>query len=87
VALAGVSEDSKTVRVLVTNPDRKKMRVRLEISHLPWSSGSVYEQRIVDSGHDLSTVESGPFVNADQSIEVEVDGPSVSLITVRPITR
>jgi xylan 1,4-beta-xylosidase len=87
VALAGESEDNKTVRVLVTNPDRKKRRVRLEISHLPWSSGSVYEQRIVDSRHDLSTVENGPLVSADRSIELEVDGPSVSLITVHPITR
>jgi xylan 1,4-beta-xylosidase len=87
VALAGVSEDSKTVRILVTNLAREKRRVHLEISHLPWNSGSAYEQRVVDSGHDLSTMKSGPVLNADQSIDVEVDGPSVSLITVHPITR
>jgi hypothetical protein len=83
-ALAGMSEDKKTVRLLVTNLAQDKKMVRLELKNLPWTGASSYEQRTINASHDLDPVKSGPIPGAHVSIEGQIDGPSVSLFTIRP---
>lgn len=85
-ALAGMSRDKKTVRMLVTNLARDKttLRLRLELKNLPWAGASSYEQRIIDPNHGLDTVKSGLVLGSNPTIEAQVNGPSVSLFTITP---
>jgi xylan 1,4-beta-xylosidase len=84
-ALAGISEDGKIVRVLVTNFSHSQQAIRLKLSHLPWAGPSTYEQSIIDAGHDLSIIHSGQLSRGTgDTIEFDADGPSISLFTIRP---
>ena len=82
-ALSGMSDDRKTIRILITNLAADKKTVRLRLKGLPWSGKTVYEQKIIDANHDLDKVKSGPVPGTDPSIEAEIDGPSVSLFTIK----
>lgn len=82
-ALSGMSEDKKTIRVLITNLGSDKKTIRLELKGLPWSGKAVYEQRIIDESHDLDTVKDGSLARTDPSIAAEINGPSVSLFTIK----
>jgi xylan 1,4-beta-xylosidase len=84
-ALSGMSDDKKTIRVLITNLAGDKKTVRLELKGLPWSGKTVYEQRIINANHDLDKVKSGPVPGTDPSIVGEIDGPSVSLFTIKSV--
>ena len=86
-ALAGMSEDKQMVRLLVTSLGTNHKNVRLELKNLPWSGPSDYEQRIINPDHDLDAVKIGPVSGTDPSIQAEIDGPSVSLFTIRPANR
>jgi hypothetical protein len=59
--------------------------VRLELKGLPWGGKTVYEQRIINANHDLDKVKSGPVPGTDPSIIGEIDGPSVSLFTIKSV--
>jgi hypothetical protein len=84
-ALAGISEDGKVMRVLVTNFSHSQQEIRLKLSHLPWAGPSTYEQSVIDAGHDLSTIHSGQLSrDAEDTIDFDADGPSISLFTIRP---
>jgi hypothetical protein len=82
-ALSGMSEDKKTIRVLITNLAGDKKTVRLQLKGLPWSGSTVYEQRIINANHDLDKVKSGAVPGTDPSIVGQIDGPSVSLFTIK----
>jgi xylan 1,4-beta-xylosidase len=86
-ALAGMSEDKQMVRLLVTSLGTNHKSVRLELKNLPWSGPSDYEQRIINPDHDLDAVKIGPVSGTGPSIQAEIDGPSVSLFTIRPANR
>src|ERR1700733_9147303 len=47
-ALAGISEDGKSMRVLVTNFSHSQQEIRLKLSHLPWAGPGTYEQSVID---------------------------------------
>jgi xylan 1,4-beta-xylosidase len=84
-ALAGISEDGKIMRVLVTNFSHSQHQIRLKLNHLPWAGPATYEQNIIDAGHDLSTIHSGQLSRgAEDTIDFDADGPSISLFTIRP---
>jgi hypothetical protein len=84
-ALAGISEDGKIVRVLVTNLSHTQQEIHLHLSNIPWTGPSNYEQRVIDAGHSLSTIHSGQLSRAaENTIDFDADGPSVSLFTIRP---
>jgi hypothetical protein len=84
-ALSGMSDDKKTIRVLITNLGGEKKTIRLELKGLPWSSKAIYEQRIINESHDLDTVKDGSLAGMDSSIAAEIDGPSVSLFTIKAV--
>jgi xylan 1,4-beta-xylosidase len=84
-ALAGMSGDKKTIRLLITNPGSEKKTIRLKLKGLPWSGETVYEQRIINESHDLDTVKDGSLAGTDPSIAAEIDGPSVSLFTIKAV--
>jgi xylan 1,4-beta-xylosidase len=83
--LSGMSGDKKTVRVLITNLGSDKKAIRLQLKGLLWNGRAVYEQRIIDASHDLETVKDGSLAGTDPSIAAEIDGPSVSLFTIRAV--
>ena len=64
-ALSGMSEDKKTIRVLITNLGSGKKTIRLDLKGLPWSGNTVYEQRIINESHDLDTVKDGSLAGMD----------------------
>jgi hypothetical protein len=82
-ALSGISEDKKTIRILITQRDSEKKTLNLELKGLPWKGKAVYEQRIIDADHNLDIVKSGTAPGTNPSIEGEIDGPSVSLFTIK----
>jgi hypothetical protein len=84
-ALSGMSEDKKTIRVLITNLGSDKKTIRLELKALPWSGKAVYEQRIINGNHNLDTIKDGSLAGMDPSIAAEIDGPSVSLFTIKVV--
>jgi xylan 1,4-beta-xylosidase len=84
-ALSGMSDDKKTIRVLIANLANDKKTVRLELKGLPWKIEAVYEQRIINANHDLDKVKSGSVTPTKAFVEGEVDGPSVSLFTVKVV--
>jgi xylan 1,4-beta-xylosidase len=83
--LSGMSDDKKSIRVLITHLASEKKTVRLELKGLPWSGNTVYEQRIINANHDLDKVKSGSVPAMGPSIVGEVDGPSVSLFTIKAV--
>ena len=85
-ALAGISEDGKSMRVLVTNFSHSQQEIRLKLSHLPWAGPATYEQSVIDAGHDLSTIHNGKLSGgAENTIDFDADGPSVSLFTISSV--
>ena len=80
-----MSGDKKTIRLLITNRASEKKTIRLKLKGLPWSGKAVYEQRIINESHDLDTVKDGSLAGMDPSIAAEIDGPSVSLFTIKAV--
>jgi hypothetical protein len=77
-ALAGVSEDQRMVRVLMSNPSKSSVTVRIKLEGLPWKGPSQYEQQVVNDEYNLQTIA------GLKPLAQKVGPQSVVLLTVRP---
>ena len=85
--LAGMSDDRKMLRVLISNTSPQSAKLDLQFKSLPWSSRSAYEVYVVDQKSDLTAVGPGARMEgSNPSIDLEVGGSSVYLLTLRPAT-
>jgi xylan 1,4-beta-xylosidase len=82
-ALAGISEDKRTVRILMTNPSTSPQTVQIKLQDLPWRGASIYEQQLVNDRKDLQSV-GGPKTSSSPMFKQDVEGQSVVLLTIRP---
>jgi hypothetical protein len=80
--LAGVSDDKKTIRILMTNPTKNTQSVKITLANLPWSGASRYEQQVVNERYDLQSVD-GAHTSSSKVLKQEVAGQSVVLLTIR----
>jgi xylan 1,4-beta-xylosidase len=85
--LAGVSEDKKTVRILVAELAGQRNPLSLQLRNLPWDGPSVCERRAIDASHNLSIVETGQITGKSPSIFQPVLGPAIILFTIRPASQ
>jgi xylan 1,4-beta-xylosidase len=81
-ALAGISEDKQTVRILMTNPTKNAQSVQITLANLPWKGPSRYEQQVVNDRYDLQSV-GGAHTSSSTVLKQEVAGQSVVLLTIR----
>jgi xylan 1,4-beta-xylosidase len=86
-AIAGMSDDRTTLRVLLSSLGGSKTALDLQLRNLPWKGGSRYEKQVIDPAHDLETVESGNLQGYSATLKEELDGPSVCLLTIRATQR
>jgi hypothetical protein len=81
--LAGISEDKRTVRILMTNPSKSSQTVQIKFQDLPWNGSSTYEQQVVSDRYDLQSV-GGSKTSSSPEFKQDVAGQSVVLLTIRP---
>jgi len=81
-ALAGMSEDDSTVRVLVSHMAKESATLVLHMTNLPWKGAAHYDIQTVDKNHTLTESRSGE-ASVDGAIPVTLDGLSVVLVTVK----
>jgi hypothetical protein len=81
--LAGVSDDKRTVRVLLSNPSKQAGTVQIKLKNLPWKGSSQYEQQVVDGRYDLQPV-GAPKTITSPSLTEELASQSVVLLIIKP---
>ena len=81
--LAGVSDDKRTVRVLLSNPSKQAGTVQIKLKNLPWKGSSQYEQQVVDARYDLEPV-GAPKTITSPSLTEELASQSVVLLIIKP---
>jgi xylan 1,4-beta-xylosidase len=79
-ALAGVSEDQRMVRILMSNPSKSPVTVQIKLEGLPWKGPSQYEQQVVNDEYNLQTIV------GLKPLTQKVGSQSVVLLTVRPVS-
>jgi xylan 1,4-beta-xylosidase len=82
-ALAGVSNDGQTVRVLLSNTSMSGRRLRLELDGLVWKGPHRYRVQVLDNQHNLEPLDEGKDASSS-SVETEMKAQSVLLLTVEP---
>ena len=80
-ALAGLSNDRETLRVLISNLSSEKHSVRIELHGLPWKGPVEYQKQVVSNRYDLETVPSAKAIAS--SLTETLDRQSLSLLTFR----
>jgi xylan 1,4-beta-xylosidase len=80
-AIAGISEDRRTVRVLISNPSAEAKSVRLVLSGLPWKGSAQLSERVVDGKANFS-LEGAPRKINESTIEEKMGPNSVLLVTI-----
>ncbi len=83
-ALAGVSADRKTLRVLISDMGPGQNAFPLRFKSLPWRGGARYEVEAVDERADLTSIKTGELSGKAPSIPLATDGPTVLLVTLHP---
>jgi xylan 1,4-beta-xylosidase len=81
--LAGISDDKRTVRVLMSNPSKESRTVQIQLDNLPWKGTSQYEQQVVDERNDLKAV-GGAKTISSPSLTEKLAAQSVILLVVKP---
>jgi hypothetical protein len=76
--LAGISEDKRMVRILMSNPSKSSVTVQINLEGLPWKGPSQYEQQVVNDQYHLQTIA------GSKRLKQRVTPRSVVLLTVRP---
>jgi xylan 1,4-beta-xylosidase len=80
--VSGISNDGKTLRVLMSNTTRETRRVNVRLKGLSWREAS-YERRTIDGSHDLDVTQTTTIHGLPAALTEEMQGPSVSLITIK----
>ena len=82
-ALAGISQDRRTVRVLISNRSKTSRKLELKLEGLPWKESTRYQEEVVNDRYDLKAVGAGAVPSSSRLAE-QVDGESVVLLTIQP---
>ena len=80
-AIAGLSKEGKTLRVLISNTTSETRKVKLQWNALPWKN-ALYERRTVDARRELQTVRNARVGGSGAFLTEEIEGPSVNLLTI-----
>jgi xylan 1,4-beta-xylosidase len=78
--LAGINAEATEVRVLMSRQTGAK-KVTLAVEKLPWKGASQFELSTIDDERNLEVQGRGEFLG---QLEVDLPGPVVSLLRVRP---
>ncbi len=81
--LAGISNDGRTVRILMSNRSKRARRLHLKLDGLPWKGPSQCQRQVVDDRYDLQGVGASKKFSSSSLVE-ELDGQSVLLLTIQP---
>ena len=85
-AIAGISDDGHTVRLLISNPSKELHRLHIAITDLPWKGAFQYQKQVVDEHSNLDTVDDSKAVSASALTE-EIAGQSVVLLTIKELVK
>lgn len=80
-AVAGLSEDGRSLRVLISNTTQTTKSFNLQLKGLK-APNSSYEKRVVDGNHDLDVMNSKTLTGSNPSLVEQVAGPSVALLSI-----
>ena len=80
-ALAGLSEDGKLLRVLISNTGQATKDYQFEFKNLPWQAARCEEQ-IVDEGRDLAARRTVRLERSNAVLHEQIKGPSVTLLSI-----
>jgi len=83
-ALAGLSEDGATLRVLISNIGQKSRALRLQLKNLPWRGPAKYQKQVIDDRYDLQMVGASRVLGSNESVLEDIGGSSVCLLTIQP---
>jgi xylan 1,4-beta-xylosidase len=79
--VAGLSEDGKMLRVMISNTTRETKNLKLQLKGLAAQSRA-YERRIVDASHDLDVIGTGTLTGSNPVLSEQITGPSVTLLSI-----
>jgi xylan 1,4-beta-xylosidase len=82
-SLAGVSDDKRMVRRLISSLSKNAQTVAIKLQNLPWQGASQVEQQVVNERYDLQKVD-GVKMPSPSSLLVNLEGRSVVLLTLQP---
>jgi hypothetical protein len=80
--LAGISDDGKTIRILLSNPSDQAHVLRLRLANLPWSGAAEYQEQVVDERSNLQA-RGAPVTRAGSTFSEVMARESVVLLTIR----
>jgi xylan 1,4-beta-xylosidase len=81
--LAGISEDGKTVRILISNTSKESHGLRILLTGLPGKTSFQYQEQVVDDRLDLEMVNQSTKASVS-ALKEEISGQSVVLLTIKP---
>ncbi len=84
-ALAGISDDGRMVRILMSNRSKRARRFHIKLDGLPWKGPSQCQRQVVDDRYDLEE-DHATKIFSSSSLAEELDGQSVLLLTIQPAT-
>ena len=63
-----------------------RSNIRIDLSHLPWSSDTMAELRIVDAAHNFDVVRTETIGSQNPSTLIRLPKPATALLQLRPAT-
>jgi xylan 1,4-beta-xylosidase len=82
-ALAGLSKDGSAVRVLIAYRGDGPYRLDLRLDHAPWKGDTVAQLQLIDRASRVALPKPVTPVAKGGLIHLEMDGPTVELLTFR----
>jgi hypothetical protein len=82
LALAGISDDGKTIRILLSNPSDQAHVLRLRLANLTWSGAAEYQEQVFDERSNLEA-RSAPVTRAGSTFSEVMGRESALLLTIR----
>jgi xylan 1,4-beta-xylosidase len=81
-ALAGLSSDKRTLRVLISHTGEGKRQFELRLANLPWGEGAIAKVQTIDRSSDFAQTRLERVGAKSDLIHIEMDGPTVELLTI-----
>lgn len=82
-AMAGLSHDKAQANLLISNYGTGCSQYQIQLSHLPWKEGAIYEKYALDKEHDLELVKRETLAGTSAMLLEGVEVPSVCLIRLK----
>jgi xylan 1,4-beta-xylosidase len=81
-ALAGLSVDRRTLRVLIAHTGNGQREFGLQLAHLPWSGAAIAQIQTIDGKSEVALTKPKQIAAKDGIIHIKMEGPAVQLLTI-----